>query len=49
MEIICCKCRNFDTEICENCSIYLNEEVWCSCHINPPCFYCENLKYEDYY
>lgn len=46
MEIICCTCKNFDTEICDECSISIYSDGCCSCHIHPPCSYCVNLKYE---
>lgn len=43
--IKCEDCKHYETEICEDCSI--NSDRSCSCHINPPCSYCEDVKYEE--
>lgn len=42
----CEKCKNKDTEICEECSVPKHDILGgCSCHINPPCSFCIDLKY----
>lgn len=48
----CEDCRHYEyDEICSGCSNYDYGDgvVGCSCHLNPPCSYCVDLKYEDKY
>jgi len=40
-----CMHENNDEEFCDDCSVYIFEGG-CSCHINPPCSFCENNKFE---
>ena len=42
----CKLCAYYDTEECESCSVYDNDRE-CSCHINPPCAYCMDNRYEE--
>lgn len=43
----CAKCKNFETEICECCSLY-NGDKCCTCFQgNAPCGYCENICFEE--
>lgn len=46
VEVDCDKCINQgNDEICDECSALEGE--CCSCHINPPCSYCVNLRFEE--
>ena len=42
----CNKCKHLDTDECNGCS-NLSGDRHCACHLNPPCGFCENLKYEE--
>jgi hypothetical protein len=42
----CEKCKHHETEVCDECS-NRDGDMECSCHINPPCNFCGNLKYEE--
>jgi hypothetical protein len=45
MRYNCGNCENENTIECDDCSILDGEG--CSCHINPPCGFCENNHYEE--
>lgn len=45
-QVECETCVNYETDECENCSIKIHEQG-CSCHNQPPCSYCTDLKYEE--
>jgi hypothetical protein len=46
-EVDCTKCKHEGTDECEECSEGPNRPMsGCSCHLNPPCSYCENLMFE---
>lgn len=49
MRVRCEDCLHEGKEdICEVCSNNSGDEyAQCSCHINPPCSYCVELKYEE--
>jgi len=40
-----CLYEHTEDDLCNDCSA-LSEEG-CSCHLNPPCTFCENLLYID--
>ena len=41
----CDKCKHQDTDVCDDCSVILMDG--CSCHINPPCSFCEGNLFEE--
>lgn len=46
----CRECIHADDEdYCtdEDCSALWDEAYSCSCHINPPCYFCENNYFEE--
>jgi len=47
MLIDCNKCKHQETEVCEDCSVSYDMYAQCTCHINPPCGFCENCRFEE--
>jgi len=55
MRVDCSDCVHYNHEegdynddICPDCSEYCNTgESQCYCHINPPCSYCVDLRFEE--
>ena len=45
--INCNDCKHDGTDVCNECSEWTIPDASCSCHINPPCGYCEGLKFEE--
>lgn len=44
-EVNCKNCKNENTSVCDECSLTKGLHC-CSCHLSPPCSYCENLMFE---
>ena len=42
----CKECKNYGTEVCDNCSLNTGDKC-CTCFQMAPCGYCENILYED--
>ena len=43
----CAKCKNFQTDLCLECSLF-DEDKCCTCFQgSAPCGYCENILFED--
>jgi hypothetical protein len=41
-----CINENINDELCDECSVFIFEDGSCSCHINPPCSFCECNLFE---
>lgn len=50
MNYDCKKCKHDgDQDYCDDCSVirFIDNSCSCSCHSNPPCGYCEGMKFEE--